>query len=457
MLDTTTRPQIDFEALREIAGEDGLLIDPARLEAAAVDGLLPRAIIRPETQEQAAAFLKYASTNGLKVAIRGGGTKTSLGNPIAALDLVLSTERLNAVLEYSPADLMIGVQAGANLQKIQSQLELNGQFLPVEAALSSRATIGGAVAANTSGPARLHYGPARDWLIGVRFVLSEGMIAHSGGRVVKNVAGYDMMKVFIGSLGTLGLILDMNFKLMPLPRASSTLIAAFKDEKAACETALKIIDAGLFPTSLTVLDNRTAKTLGLDAPENNVLLLTEVRNTALAVERQVHDVEALGNQNGSTRFERIDERADQKQIWRNITDFAFDDKLNKLDLEKSFTLKVGVLPADSATILEVARRSAAKHEVEISGLAHAGHGLLYITGSYDNDAAALRVIKEITRQAESGRGSVAAERVSVALKRELGDIWGNGLNEAEIKLMRGIKFKLDPTNTLNPGRYVARI
>jgi glycolate oxidase FAD binding subunit len=454
MPETSLRPEIDFEILRQIAGEEGLVLDPARLEAVAVDGLLPRAIVRPQTNEQAAELLKYASSNGLKVAIRGGGTKTALGNPISALDLVLSTERLNVVLEYSPADLMIGVQAGANLQQIQNQLELNGQYLPVEGPLSSRATIGGAAAAATSGPSRLTYGPARDWVIGVHFALPEGIIAKGGGRVVKNVAGYDLMKVFVGSLGTLGLILDLNFKLMPLPPATGTLVVTFNKVQAACETALRIIDAGLFPYALTVLDNRAARSLGLDAPEQSAILLVEARNTAQAVERQLRDMSELCRQQGSVRIERIDEADAQKKLWRAVTDYAY---TAPLDPAKSAILKAGILPNTTATVLELAHDLAAGQDVEISAVGHPGHGISYLTLAYEDEAAALQIIKEITRQAEAERGSLTVERAPLSLKRQLGDVWGSALSDGELKLMRGIKDKLDPQNTLNPSRFVAGI
>lgn len=454
MIDANTRPEIDFEALRQIAGEDGLVTEANRLEEATVDGLIPRAIVRPETNEQAAELLKYANEHGLKIAIRGGGTKIGLGNPLAALDLVVSTERLNSVLEYSPADLMIGVQAGANLQEIQNQLELNGQFLPIDGPLSTRATIGGTLACNTSGPTRLQYGPSRDWVIGVRFALAEGMLAHGGGRVVKNVAGYDLMKVFIGSLGTLGLILDLNFKLMPLPKASSTLTVAFESAKVAGETALKIIDTGLFPAALTILDNRAAQKLRLDAPENGVLLLVQVRNTDQAVARQVQDISQLCREQAGKKIERMDEPDAQKQLWRTITDFAYNPDLQS---EQGFTLKAGVLPNKGPELLEFAHRSAARHGLEIAGLVHAGHGLVYLTGAYEDEEAALKTIQEITRQGEAGQGSVAAERLPLSLKRRLGDVWGNALSEGELKLMRGIKAKLDPQSTLNPGRFVAGI
>ncbi len=453
MIETTRIPEIDFGSLQGIAGEDGLTRDPQQLEAVVVDDIKPQAIVRPETNEHAAAFLKFAYDNNLKVAIRGGGTKSNLGNPIAGLDLILSTERMNAVLEYSPADLMIGVQAGANLQEIQNQLELNGQTLPIDAPLSGRATIGGTIAANSSGPARLQFGPARDWLIGVRYILPEGLIAHAGGKVVKNVAGYDMMKILLGSLGTLALITEMNFKLLPLPNTASTLVAAFGETRTACEVALKIIEAGLFPNALTVVNSQAAKTLGLDAPENAVLLLAEFRNTKQAVERQLRDSEMLGKLHNSLSSERVDEWADQKKLWRTISDAAY----TRARGEQTLVLKAGILPADTAALLELAQTTAAETGLELAIISQAGHGITYFSANYEDEAAAAQFVKIIAGKAEAGQGSIALESAPLTLKHKVGDVWGNALSEGEIKLMRAIKAKLDPKSVLNPGRFVAKI
>ncbi|HEX2915522.1 MAG TPA: FAD-binding oxidoreductase [Chloroflexia bacterium] len=437
--------------LLNIGGEDGLSTQPEALAGVAVDGLAPKAILRPANPEQASAFLKYASQRKLKVAIRGGGTRTNLGNPINGLDLVLSTERMNAIFEYSPADLMIGTQAGAKLADIMAELEKNDQFLPIEAAgLENGATIGGAIAANTSGPLRLMYGPARDWLIGVKFILADGTIAKGGGRVVKNVAGFDMMKLFTGSLGTLGLIYEMNFKLMPIPTTISTIIISFGNYQKACEVALKIIDAGLFPAALTVLDRAAAKALGLH--EQEATLLVEVRNTARAVERQIRDITVLSKAQGSSEIETVEDRTEQKKLWRAVTDFGY----RELP-EQSFTLKVSSLADSSAALLDKAHRLGAEHNLEIAAISHAGHGLSWVTGGYDNEAAAQAFIKELTAWSQDNGGATVAERVNLSLKRALGDVWGSALSEGELKLMRALKEKLDPEKTLNPGRFVAGI
>lgn len=435
-----------------IAGEDGLSSQPEALAALAVDGLTPKAIVRPQTPEEAAEFLKYASQYDLKVAIRGGGTHTGLGNAISRLDLVLSNERMAAITEYSPADLMVGVQAGARLAGIQAELEKQGQFLPVESATAGRGgTIGGAIAVNASGPLRLMYGPARDWLIGVKFALADGTLAKGGGKVVKNVAGFDMMKLFIGSLGTLGLIYEMNFKLMPLPAAFATLVTPFSSTKTACEVALKIIDDGLFPSALTVLDKGGAQALGL--PESEATLLVEVRNTARAVERQVREIVAMCRSMGDLATETAGARAAQKKLWEAVTAFGYSETVP----EQSITLKVSCLADRSAGVLAQAQRLAARHNIEVACASQAGHGLTWVTGKYADEDAALSFIRELATWAEQHGGSVAAERLQLSLKRRLDDVWGSALSEGELKLMRSLKEKLDPGKILNPGRFVGKL
>ncbi len=435
--------QIDTASVAQVNSE--------RLEEFAVDGIIPKKLARPATYEEAAQLLREANTAGQKVAIRGGGTKMGLGNPIQGLDLLISTSRLDRVLEYEAADLTLAVQAGANLAAVQAQLEKQGQFLPIEAPLSGQATIGGVVATNSTGPTRLQYGAARDWLIGVRFILADGTQAHAGGRVVKNVAGFDLMKIFVGSLGTLGLIVDLNFKLLPMPKASSTMAIQFENEQAASQAALKIIDRGLFPVSETILETRAAAALGLTA---RTTLLIEVRNTSRAVERQVREISQIGRENGATGSEQIAERDTQRQLWASVLDFAYRPGLNP---QNTFSLKVGVLPNQSAAILKQASQIALQNEVELEGLAHVGHGSLYLTGRYADEDQALKTITELTATVENMGGWLVAERLPLTLKQRLADIWGNSLNEGEVKLMRAIKHQLDPANTLNPGRYIGHL
>jgi len=203
--------------LESIVGADGLL-PPEPAGAFAVDGLTPQAAVAPASYEQVAEVMGYAHAEELAVIPWGGGAHIHTGNVPARYDIALSLSRLNAVVEHEPADLTTTVQAGMTLSELQGRLGAAGQLLPLDPPGGERATIGGILAANASGPWRHAFGSARDMTIGLRVVTAEGRITRAGGRVVKNVAGYDLCKLYVGSLGTLGVIVEATFKLAPLPQ-----------------------------------------------------------------------------------------------------------------------------------------------------------------------------------------------------------------------------------------------
>ena len=202
-------------------------VPPHRLAEYSVDGLIPSTVVSPEDVAEVSRVLSQASGEDAKVAPWGGGTQMGLGNPPTGLDLVLDLGRLDGVLFHEPGDLVAGVEAGITLEAFQERLAQRGQILPLEAPYPSRATIGGILAANASGPSRLGHGTARDWLIGIAVVRSDGAATKAGARVVKNVTGYDLNKLYTGSLGTLGVIVGATFKLSPLPPDGRTVVAVY--------------------------------------------------------------------------------------------------------------------------------------------------------------------------------------------------------------------------------------
>src|SRR5690242_13573289 len=185
-----------------------------------VAGVQPRLVVEPGTEEEVSAVLAFANQEGLKVLLRGGGTQMGLGFPPTGGDILLSTVRLNRLVEHAPHDLTATVHAGLSLTTFQTFLAQARQWLALDPVLDPAATIGGIIATNASGPRRRHYGGVRDQLIGIRVVLPDGTIARGGGKVVKNVAGYDLPKLFTGALGTLGVIVAATFRLYPLPAGS---------------------------------------------------------------------------------------------------------------------------------------------------------------------------------------------------------------------------------------------
>ena len=173
-------------------------------DAFLVDGVRPRYVCTPASVDELSRAVRAASQTGATVIPWGGGTRMSIGFPPRAADLVVQTEKLREVVEYEPADLTVTVQAGMRLSDLQARLRAEGQMLALDPAAADRATIGGLIAANASGPLRLLYGTARDLVIGTRVVNADGVVSKAGGRVVKNVAGYDLNKLYVGSLGTVG-------------------------------------------------------------------------------------------------------------------------------------------------------------------------------------------------------------------------------------------------------------
>lgn len=237
---TSSIPWHDLEAIAPAALRPGTNAD-------AVCGFVPSRVAAPADEQQLSAILRWANDNDVRVTVSGGGTKQTWSNPAQSLDLLLSTARLNRIIEHAHEDLTVTVQAGLTIAQLQSELAKRQQRLALDVLWPDHATIGGIIAANDSGALRLRFGSIRDLLIGATVVLADGTIARSGGKVVKNVAGYDLPKLFTGSLGTLGVITEATFRVHPLPLGAETLSFRFADCDAANKFILAINDSSLVP------------------------------------------------------------------------------------------------------------------------------------------------------------------------------------------------------------------
>src|SRR5437588_6125514 len=206
--------------LREIVGDEN--VRPS-IATDAVDGVLPLSVIEPATSEELAGVLKAATAAGLRVISRGGASKIDWGNPPRAADLIVSTCRLKRIIEHAWADMTATVEAGCTVGQFQQILAEHGQRLALDPLWQDRTTIGGILATNDSGPLRIRYGSLRDLVIGITLALPDGTLAKSGGKVVKNVAGYDLPKLATGALGTLGIITQAIFRLHPIAREIRSL------------------------------------------------------------------------------------------------------------------------------------------------------------------------------------------------------------------------------------------
>jgi len=397
-----------------------------------IDGIASTSRVTPASREELAEALRLADERGQAVAPVGGGTQLDLGMPPSRLDVVIETTGLNKVVEYEPADLTVTVEAGIRFDELQKLLGEQGQFLALDPPAASGATIGGLIATNASGPLRFAYGTARDLVIGTRVANPDGNVTHAGGRVVKNVAGYDLNKLYVGSLGTLGIIVELSFKLAPIPPATNTVVGQFADANAARAVINAVVQSPLSPMAIELLGPRAASAVSL--PEA-LLVVFRVGGYPQAVERQVRDLSALVGQ-------RVETSA---TVWDDLHG------MRVAAQSRDVVVKAAVPLVESTRVVEIL-------EQRLAGLdplvwAHAGNGIAYAACNVPSDASVLRDIRtEIS--ALGSNASMVIQRCSIELKRAV-DVWGDP--GSSIGLMRALKAKLDPNNTLNPGRYVGGI
>ena len=421
-----------------------------------VDGLRPGYVCTPASVDAVSAAVKAASQTGASIVPWGGGTRMSLGFPPRAADLALKTEKLNEIVEYEPADLTVTVQAGMRFADLQARLAQEGQMLALDPAAADRSTIGGTIVANASGPLRLLYGTARDLVIGTRVVNADGVISKAGGRVVKNVAGYDLNKLYVGSLGTVGIVVELSFKLHPLPQAQGMLLAAFRSCEEAAQVVAKLMRSPLGPAAIELLDAGAAASLSgaPTVPAAGVLLVVAATGFEKAVQRQMNDVAALCS--AATDTATVREASALDGLWSGLREFT-DPSTPDIAL-----LKLAVPPARSGIATTSARDAAREAGFTSETQTHAGRGITYLKvrpASWDAEAVSrLTLLVARLRAFVRGEGgSLVLEACPTAAKiGESGiDPWGDA--GSGFPVMRALKENLDPKGTLNPGRFVGRL
>ena len=253
------------------------------------------AAIHPATPAELAEALRDAAAHKRAIALAGNASKRLMGGPTIAVDVAISTTALTRVLAYEPNDLTISVQAGLRWSELTETLAANRQMIPLDPALCAEATVGGVIAANCSGPRRRLYGTARDLVIGMQFATLEGKLVHSGGMVVKNVAGLDMAKLMIGSFGTLAAIAVVNFKLTPAPELERSFLLPFEKLALAVAARNRILNGALQPAAIDLLNPAAAPASG----NNTWLLAVRAGGNAAAVDRYERELAPLDGRRGA--------------------------------------------------------------------------------------------------------------------------------------------------------------
>ncbi len=415
------------DVLEAVVGSDRIL-PPASLDLPTY--LTPEAVVYPTTEAELSAVMACAHQHRWRVIPSGSGSKLAWGGIGAGVDLVVSTARLNQVIDHAVGDMTLTAQAGVKLADLVPLLAQHNQFLAVDPAYANRATLGGIVATGDTGALRQRYGGLRDMLIGITFVRYDGQVAKAGGRVVKNVAGYDLMKLMTGSYGTLGMISQLTFRLYPVQDVSKTVVVT--GDASSVETLTSALRRSpLTPVALDILSPALIKHLGYG---ERLALLARFQSIGPGVAEQVNALQTMA---GTALSTQVLEGADDEQIWARVQDALWE----KTEApEPAIMAKVGLSPAQAVAWLgQLPPGSWAR--------LHAGSGI----GTVRLASATAETVEQLRRRCTLASGYLTLLEAPFVLKKTV-DVWGYSGNA--LGTMKALKAQFDPHNTLSPGRFV---
>lgn len=386
-------------------------------------------MLAPSTPAELAEALRDAAARGQTIALAGDSTKRKMAGPLEPADVTITTLSLRRVVQYEPRDLTVSVGAGLAWRELEHLLAENHQMIPLDPPFADGATVGGVIAANTSGPRRRLYGTARDLVIGMQFATLEGKLVQAGGMVVKNVAGLDMAKLMIGSFGTLAAITTVNFKLQPAPEAERSFLVPFDSLESVVAARDQLLQTQLQPAAIDVLSPGAASGIGLP----QWALALRVGGNAAAVDRYEREFAQLG---GTRAFENDNQRA----LWRHIEEFT-----------PAFLAahEDGAVVRASCTLKELGTVMASLPGTAPGGaIARAGSGVCY--GYFERSTSAADWVTNAARKGWRAVIEFAPDDV-----RRHDELWPSPGGDLEI--MQRIKNLFDPSNLLNRGRLYRRI
>lgn len=402
----------------------------AEVEALFIDGVPASDIVVPEDAQAAAEVLAEAEAPGHAVAPVGGGTALGMGNPPERVDLILSTERLGGIIDYEPTDLVLSVGAGARFGDVQAVLGEHGQRLPLDPPGGADATIGGLIATGRWGPLRYSAGTLRDLLIGIAVAHPSGTVSRAGGMVVKNVSGYDMPRLYLGSLGSLGVIVSANFKVLPRPRAESTIVAGFATSEEAFAQAARLRQSSEPLAALEV-----ARQYG------RWLLAARIEGREATVDDVASRIAATVANNDLTSLDR-----EASADWWH----TYVAQQSPSPGDDAVLIRCGVRPKETPALAAGIAAALSNLDVAVPYLAASpglGSVVVRLDVGADGSAERLAEVQDILLG--------LAETVTIltappAWKQGI-DVWGR-LPEG-FDVMRSLREQFDPQRTINPGRF----
>jgi glycolate oxidase FAD binding subunit len=445
--------------MAEIVGAANITNDPAEIVAYQIDGKSPTAVVRPGLSEEIVEIVNFAAREKLAIVPAGARTKLGIGMPPRQYDIALDMTRMDRIVAYDPGDLTLSVEPGIPLHKITSSLAEHRQFLPLAVPFANRATAGGTIASGVDSPLRQIYGTARDFVLGMEFVAGDGIAAKSGGRVVKNVTGYDIHKMMIGALGTLGVITRINFRTFPLPRATRTCITTFQGSAGACELRHAIAKSVLRPQTVEILaaggsTTELGRRAGVSFENNRWSVVVSFSGVQQVLDRDRRELEALARGVDRSALESFTElRAEPAE---NVSRYVADLPAAILDHSPAAAIfKISALPSDLAGLAGSVQSIKVPWLVMMRGL-----GVTYLALiPPDRSEGSLLLLKQECARIFSLSGKAPWGRSVLLwcppeLKSEI-NVWG--APPGDFVLMQKLKSVFDPSGILSPGRFMGGI
>ena len=422
-----------------------------------VDGLLPAEVISPTRKSGVVLYLSELYRQGKTIIPWGGGTRMGIGNTPRGYDVALDLSGLTSEIEHVAGDMTLVCDAGAKISDLSSLLAESQQRLPFEVPHPNEATIGGSVASNV--PSRLapRFGGIRDWVIGMSVVLADGTPTKSGGRVVKNVQGYDLHRLHTGAFGTLGVIVSVALKLVPVPEGTQTVAMWFDRLSSASNAALDVGNVNVSIEAARLFSGPTAvgaiRELASDhhmdpdgiAGGASYLMLVQVSGSPAALNRQLNELTGLAGTVPATGYEVLS-GASEADIWTYADSTGENAKLS---------LRIAAKPTVSIDLLSRLERVLDRlRPAPISSIVDVGYGTLQFSVEDIDDFDAITFVNDVKKTIREVGGSLMVERCPLTVKREI-DVFGIDTTSAQI--MKNMKQQFDPDGRLNPGRFAFKI
>jgi glycolate oxidase FAD binding subunit len=425
----------------------GALLPEEQLGQYAVDGHTPKAVVMPDDVEGLSKVVAFAAQEKLSVTPWGGGTRMVQGNPPTRVDIIVKTTNINKVTEHYESDFTLGIGGGATLTSVRDYLAQKGQYLPLDAPLPDEATIGGILATNTTTPRQLMYNLPRDFVLGMKVVQSDGAITGFGGRVMKNVSGYDIGKLYIGSWGTLGIIVEATLRLLPMPKAGETLVASYGTVADALNAGKAVVSMNFTPQSVEVVTGEALNILPTGVVKNDATaaLLVSVSGWPSAVTRMTEECSKLLS--GAQGLERI---TDDSALWQSVTDLGW-----MKDGGANVALRASVLPSkleEAIAALDALAVNGSRSGMVV-GPGYGGLRSLVWAGA-DSPDSVREYTATVRSEIEKLGGYMFMESCPLEAKEGI-DAWGEV--PGGLGVMKRVKAELDPDGIFNPGRFVEDI